>query len=433
MSINWNRVADNFVDELFLVALGFILSLMLARKAITQTSARSCDNADPESKPHTKWKVLLNNGYFRDATLLAVGFVAAILANNESSSIVKLLEVVVFSVPFSDGQRWNNVIRKAKEYDVYHTHQYHALDLTGSPELFVVEQGDHFIALPLIKRHIPGTPYFDCTSVYGYAGPITNCAVEHEQELFKKFRQELSTYLQSQNIISAFSRLHPLFDQSAMLAGLGNIKLHNQTVGINLSLPLDIQRQGYRKSNKWEVNYLRKHGFSIRKASTSDDVAVFTDIYRDTMVRLKADERYYFDQAYFERLLNATDFESDLLLASYNNETIAGSVFTKASGIVQYHLSGTKTEYVRSAPMKLVIDEARIKFTAEGHRCLHLGGGYQGSDSDSLFEFKSGFSNLRYQFATWRLVVNEAVYCQLAAQAPKTASGVQEHFPLYRS
>jgi hypothetical protein len=83
--------------------------------------------------------------------------------------------------------------------------------------------------------------------------------------------------------------------------------------------------------------------------------------------------------------------------------------------------------------MKLVIDEARIKFTGEGQRCLHLGGGYQGSDSDSLFEFKSGFSNLRYQFATWRLVVNEAVYCQLAAQAPKTASGVQEHFPLYRS
>jgi hypothetical protein len=180
MSINRNRAADNFVDEIFLVVLGFIL--------------------------------------FRDATLLAFGFVAAILTN---------------SVSFSD----------------------------ASPELFVVEKGGQFVALPLVRRSIPGTAYFYCTSAYSYAGPITNCSVEHEQELFKKFREEVLNYLQSQNIVSALSRI----------------------------------------------------------------------------------------------------------------------------------------------------------------RC-----------ADSLFEFKSGFSHLRFQFATWRLVVNEEVYCRLSSRAPKNTSSGQEHFPLYR-
>ena len=360
MSINWNRVADNFADELFLVTLGLILSLMLAKRAIIQSPSRSRGQAGPENGSGVKSKISLRNGCFRDATLLAVGFVAAILANSESSSIVKLLEIVVFSVPFADGQRWNSVISKANKYDVYHTHQYHSLDLSGSPELFIVEKGDHFIALPLIKRSIPGTPYFDCTSVYGYAGPVTNCDIENSEELLKEFRKELLKYFESENVVSAFSRLHPLLKQDQILDGLGTIKFHNQTVGINLSLPLDIQRQGYRKSNKWEVNFIRKNGFSVRKASTSDEIAQFVDIYRETMVRLNADERYFFDQAYFERLLNADDFVSDLLLAFYNNEIVAGSIFTKAGRVVQYHLSGTKSEYVRYAPMKLIIDEARI-------------------------------------------------------------------------
>lgn len=159
MSINRNRVADNFIDELFLVALGLIL--------------------------------------FRDATLLAVGFVAAILTN---------------SVPFSD----------------------------ASPELFVVEKGGQFVALPLIRRSISGTAFCDCTSAYGYVGPITNCSVKHEQELFVKFREELLKY----------------------------------------------------------VNYLRKYGFSIRKASTSDDIAVFTEIYRDTMVRSDIDSLFEFKSGF---------------------------------------------------------------------------------------------------------------------------------------
>src|SRR5690606_7773702 len=119
-------------------------------------------------------------------------------------------------------------------------------------------------------------------------------------------------------------------------------------------------------------------------------------------------------------LINATDFNVELLIATHNEtkEIIAGAIFMKRNGIVQYHLSGTREAYLQLNPIKLLIDEMRIMATKENLTFFNLGGGL-GSNEDSLFRFKSGFSKDYKGFKLWNHIVNEHVYKELTLKKHK--------------
>ena len=98
---------------------------------------------------------------------------------------------------------------------------------------------------------------------------------------------------------------------------------------------------------------------------------------------------------------------------------------------MQYHLAGTSKEFLKDTPMKLLLDEARLIGNEIGLDYLHLGGGVGGSDEDSLFRFKSGFSSYRCQFKTWQYIVEPDAYNILVSQRTKNKDS--SFFPLYRS
>src|SRR5688572_1881329 len=78
-------------------------------------------------------------------------------------------------ITIAERSKWNDLIFRCQEYDFYHCHSYCALEQSGRPLLFTVaDDGGDFIAFPLVLRPIPGSRYHDCTSVYGYPGPVSN-------------------------------------------------------------------------------------------------------------------------------------------------------------------------------------------------------------------------------------------------------------------
>ena len=73
----------------------------------------------------------------------------------------------------------------------------------------------------------------------------------------------------------------------------------------------------------------------------------------------------------------------------------------------------------------------RIKATEEGYKKLNLGGGLGANEKDSLFRFKSLFSDEYHPFFVWKLITNEKVYkdlCKKNSINYKSSS----FFPLYR-
>ncbi|WP_282030975.1 peptidoglycan bridge formation glycyltransferase FemA/FemB family protein [Winogradskyella eximia] len=331
-------------------------------------------------------------------------------------------------IEIKDKAEWNSILKQIEDYDFYHTYDYHNISKNEdeTPVLLTYKKEKGIIVLPLLLRQIPNTEYYDLTSVYGYAGPLSN--VDTETYNFDDFKAAFNTYLEAKNIVSVFSRLHPYIQQDKILENLGDTVSLGDVVNIDVSLPIEQSRMAYGKSNKNQINKLRKQ-CEVVKAETEEEILEFVDIYYENMKRLDAKESYFFSKEYFLNFMNITDFDTDILLVKHleSNEFVAGSMFVKTKNIVQYHLSGTRTEHLRLKPSKLFLDEMRLQATEQGYKVFNLGGGL-GSEHDSLFEFKASFSKDFRTFKVWKYIVNQMVYDQLSQSKNET-----DFFPKYRS
>ncbi|WP_405571314.1 peptidoglycan bridge formation glycyltransferase FemA/FemB family protein [Winogradskyella sp. Asnod2-B02-A] len=328
----------------------------------------------------------------------------------------------------TDKKEWNAILEQIENYDFYHTYDYHNISKNEdeTPILLTYTKADEIIALPMLLRSIPNTEYFDLTSVYGYAGPLSN--FDTETYNFDDFKAAFNTYLEAKSIVSVFSRLHPYIQQDKILENLGDTISLGDVVNIDVSLPIEQSRMAYGKSNKNQINKLRKQ-CEVIKVETKEEILEFVDIYYENMKRLDAKESYFFSKEYFLNFMEISDFDTDILLVRHleSNEFVAGSMFVKTKNIVQYHLSGTRTEHLRLKPSKLFLDEMRLRATEQGYKVFNLGGGL-GSEHDSLFEFKASFSKDFRTFKVWKYIVNQNVYDTLSQSKDETG-----FFPKYRS
>ncbi len=342
---------------------------------------------------------------------------------------------------------WTRILGRVHRFDSYHTAGYHRLaELNGEGKalLFVYEQGACTVALPLLIRPIEGldgwvgkgTPYFDATSVYGYPGPVIGGAAAGGA-CIESFQTQLANELHARHVISVFSRLNPILPQTDVLRGLGQISFLGNTVSIPLGDPLEMQWAQFRNNHRRVITKLQIQGVQCGVDPSGESLEPFVEVYLQTMERLNAGSYYRFGLDYFRELCSALGSQAHLFVAKSEGQVIAGALFLECNGIVQYHLSGTRNENLKAAPIKLVIDAARRWATARGCEYLHLGGGV-GAEEDSLFHFKAGFSQKRHAFSCWKWVVDEGVYAEIATSVREhqrlagLSPTASNYFPAYR-
>jgi len=329
-------------------------------------------------------------------------------------------------------KEWKKAINNARCFDFYHTYDYHNLSkLEGETSLLIeYKEEDKIIYLPLIKRKIKGTDYFDAISVYGYAGPIQ----KNVNETFdnSKFLKALNLFFKNEKIVSVFSRLNPFIEyQETILKNIGLIEELSSVVNIDLTKDIDDQRTIFSKTTKRYINKCRKT-FDFRISNTEKDILTFIDLYYENMDRVNAKDTYYFSKDYFLNFINSEDFKTEVLLAidKESGKIISAAMMVKTKNIIQYHISGTRNDYLNASPIRLLIDEMRLKGTKEGFRYFNLGGGL-GNQEDELFRFKSSFSKDFKPFKVWKHIANETVYEKLV-QKNNVKNIDSNFFPLYR-
>lgn len=334
-------------------------------------------------------------------------------------------------ITLRDKDEWVGYVKAAKQYDFYHTWHYHSLDHSGSPFLFVYEEGQNYIAFPLIKRKIADTSFSDISSVYGYTGPISNRKFENiEDSLMDNFKHSFLGFLEEERSVSVFSRLHPFFDQHLLFEKFGGIHENGKTIAIDLTIPIETQRKQYRKTTLKSVNRARDFGYSVRDCKAPEHLDAFYEIYTQNMERVNASECYFFQKDYFFGLLNNEEFDCRLFLVFLKEEVVCGMMVTFTDGIIQGHLVGTKKTCLMDSPAKFLVDEITLVGRKEGMKYLHLGGGV-GFKEDTLYNWKTGFSDLSFEYKSWRYVANHFVYQTLVNK--RNVDKAVDFFPLYRA
>jgi hypothetical protein len=319
------------------------------------------------------------------------------------------------------------------EHDFYHEPSYVALCAAqedGTPRAVHVTDGRSAMLLPLVVRPIPGGG-LDATSPYGYPGPLV-AGVQTGAWLASALDASV-VELGLAGIVTLFVRLHPILNRS-LPEGMETLVTHGDTVSIDLTATDEEQWSRTRLNHRRDISRAIRAGYVVRMDEEWQRFGAFKDAYRETMARRNAAQSYQFDNDYFDGLREALDSRLHLCVVERQGQLAAGGLFVETDGIVEYHLSGTSSEFVGASPLKVMLHFVRGWAKRRGNRVLHLGGGV-GSAEDSLLRFKLGFSPIRHPFSTLRVVIDEQEYRRLVTihgggLDPRSRTGF---FPAYRS
>ncbi len=327
------------------------------------------------------------------------------------------------------------------DHDTYHSYAYSRLEATryrAEPLGILTSQEDRAFFLPLLQRRIaPELDVTDATSPYGYPGPLYSPGAAEDNHFVRDSLEHAANALAEIGVCSAFVRGHPLLPcpNSKALPSLVQYTEHGETVWIDTSQTERLSWRGVRSSDKNRINKALRNGVS---AEIDDEWAALPDflrIYATTMDRVNANDEYYFGADYFQGLRVALGRAAMLCVVRYEGEVVAAGIFLRHESVLQFHLSGSRTELKHLSPARVMVDHMRRWATANGVRSFHLGGGL-GARKDSLFEFKAGFSPLRATFWTWRLITSGKLFQRAVAHAEARSGRAIDpqapFFPPYR-
>ena len=321
------------------------------------------------------------------------------------------------------------------EHDFYHTWDFHSLSSLngeGSPILFKLEYNQQTVIFPLLEREIAGEDYKDLVSVYGYPGPLFSVT---EPDLQNELLNKLVEHISQLGYVSLFSRLHPLLNQNP----LDNAVALGDVVYFDLKDNLEEIYAAMRNNHRRDIRKLKNSELTVKQYDqpSTEQILEFKHIYDLTMDKLSAVDYYYFDESFYQNMCESSDYQVTLFTAYLEGQAIASAMMIQAGGFCEYHLGGTLPEFYRNHPMKLIFSCALDAMHEKGLNCFVLGGGV-GSNKDSLFEFKYGFSRKTAAFSIMKKIFDPVIYQQLSA-ANFTAlhlSAVEQdevgYFPLYR-
>jgi serine/alanine adding enzyme len=292
----------------------------------------------------------------------------------------------------------------ALELDAYYRRPYvEAAALLDRGRPFLLEHdGARFAG---IERDEPR----DVVTPYGYGGPTAD-----------GFWDAYEEWARERGVVTTFVRFHPLYGNQR------GAPIHVDELAPTVAWRLDPDRDllaGLHFKHRNKVTKAENAGATVTQ---HDGLGEFVPLYEDTMRRVNADDFYFFEPAYWERLgeLPLVRFDAEI-----DGEVVASALCLATPPWLHYHLSGTTDAGRTTGSSTLVLLEAARWAQANGYERFHLGGGLGGKE-DSLHHFKARFDpEGLVPAAVGKAIHDEDAYRRLSGGSEVVFEGF---FPAYR-
>lgn len=314
----------------------------------------------------------------------------------------------------------------------------------GQGILFVYGDTRNFIIYPFFKRSISDLPFadnsvkdlYDIVSPYGYGGPLGQ--VEDEaisEELWRGFFDEFGTFCRQNNIVSEFSRLHPMFDNARFVSEFsdGHAEKKSRIVYVDLTgSEEDIVAQMSRQRRAGLCKAKQNPKLHLFVSSEPEYAPFFSALYETTMLRKNANARFQFGSNFLELTFRVLRNHITLCYVAYDSEPIAAVLALNYGGLCYDWLSCSKHECLHLYPNDLCIYQSVVEARKKGCKFLILGGGVSGEDS--LFRFKAEFSRSFKDFYVYKKIHLENEYSEIVRLRNRYSNEpTGNFFPEYRS
>ena len=310
---------------------------------------------------------------------------------------------------------WDDVLSSFpyEKSDVYFTKKYVELYETAENKAVCVicRDGDRIMLMPFLRGEV--NDYYDFETAYGYGGPVSNTADEEwNQQAFGG----IYDFLKGNNYLCGLVRFHPLLKNNQSVkedSGKRNIKViyDRQTVAIDTSLSEeDIWSTQINSKNRNMIRKAEKNGLEYHTEFDFASYDEFIALYNETMTRLNADNFYFFDNAYYQRIKEAFPGNSFLGTVRKDGKLVCAAIFMYSKRYGHYHLAGSDRDYSSLGANNFLLWKAACEMHALGVNEFHLGGGTSSSPEDSLYKFKKAFSLNEKSFYIAKVIFNDQAY-----------------------
>ena len=313
--------------------------------------------------------------------------------------------------------RWGVVINEipAENKDIYFLQEWYKtwLDHENSEAYCIYAEIDGYKFLyPFLKRCISNyeldKTYYDIQSAYGYGGIISQDN-EIPSGVEYKLNQTIDEYLCSNNIIAEFIRDHPLIKSIKRRA---EYSLVRRNVFITPTLSYKVPNKQARQ-NIEKAEYLKLESFIDHNLEHLDR---FIELYALTAHRINMSDYYRFNQEYFDKIKFFLLGMATLIHVRIGEKIIAGGLLLNYQGKASLHLTASDDEYFNYRPNDFLYNSV-IRFSIENQiQILNLGGGLSPDPNDTLFRFKSKYSDYNTEVFVGKNIINPKIYSNIIEQ-----------------
>ncbi|MDF7798502.1 hypothetical protein P4C99_03460 [Pontiellaceae bacterium B1224] len=267
----------------------------------------------------------------------------------------------------------------------------------------------------LLKRAIPGTPFFDAMGCY----PLFFC---RDWSQLCNDLEELPSEIISVSFVADPFGHHSPSDLEVCLDVVNPFKVHYI---VDLKKPMEsIGSNHHRKHASQALENIRvevcrqPEGFAEK----------WTEIYQTLALRHNIRGIKAFSKTAFEQQLAMPEIE--VLLAFLNDEIIGAQLYFIQDDVVHCHL-GAVSDHGYKEGAFYAMDYLSYSHFSERAKWLDLGGGagFSGSGNDGLSLYKKGWSSKTRPVYFCGKIVNQEAYQDLA---PLQGQEETNYFPAYR-
>lgn len=357
------------------------------------------------------------------------------------------MEQIVTIIESSDSQAWLRTIHALPKrfQDIFlfpgYARLFEAI-YQAKASLFCFTRGSARAIQVVLRRPVHTLSFFSQSRIAPevfdmitpeYSGPVIVCSPEEYGAFVRDFWQAFNEFALKQNIVAEFGRLNPYYNNEPELLNFISATPNRQIVAIDLTLDQAKIMKGFSKGNRGSIHKAQRTGVIARRVDPGEYLSAFHALYDATMQRNSAAQFYRFPLSFFNDLFTHLKENATLFVATLADKTIAASIFLHYNRYIHYYFSGSDVNYLNACPNNLLLHEAIQWAKAQGFEIFSLGGGYHHSGNDSLFSFKSSFSDTTRPFLTYTRVHNQDMYAQLCDAYVKSGGAHNaEYFPLYR-
>ncbi len=303
---------------------------------------------------------------------------------------------------------WEENFQQLAHPSIYASFDYlkagEALETGGQAELAVWEEDGKLLFHPYVKRptHLLADTY-DLISVYDFGGFWYNVAdTRARRSLAIGFAREFEKYANDSGIVCEFIRFHPFSSNDIDCHAEYNLHYIADNVVVVLDHSYQDIWDKYPSSLRWAVRKAVRNGLHMKR---STDFSKFVTLYHTNLSQLGADEYYYFEHTFFERIERYLEL---YYVYDKDGELCGGHTYLRDGSVLFAYLCHAIPEKLSLRPNDFAYNYAIECAAARDFQYLHLGGGKK-----PLLEYKRKFSDRTVPYYVGKRIFHVARYNEL--------------------